>query len=286
MSKRITYLAGSWYPKNKNECENQIRSFKDRAIRINDEKLKYLIGIAPHAGWFFSGQIANDVIMNISNHTNPEVVIIAGGHLAAGDKVYVMNSCEAETPLGSLSCIDDYHKELFQNLDCLYERPESYEPDNTTELLLPFIKFYFGNVKIIICRLPPDKSAFIFSSNLSELINKNKINCVLVSSTDLTHYGYRFGFMPEGKGYQALKWVKNVNDKKIINYACALNGEKTLYTAVNDHNSCCGGTIAAASETAKITGCSYGKLVNYYTSADIQNEKAPSDFVGYCGIIY
>ena len=286
MAKRIAYLSGSWYPKNKNECERQIKEFGENPVRLSDNRLKYRIGIAPHAGWAFSGRLANDVIFNISSHTNPDIVILAGGHLSANDRVYSMKSCEVETPLGSLSCVEDYHKELFAGIDCYYENGDSYEPDNTTELLLPFIKYYFDNVKIIICRIPPDNNAFLFSANLIELITEKKLNCALICSTDLTHYGFRFGFMPEGRGARALRWVKTANDKKIIDYACSLDSRKTLATSLKDHNSCCGGAITAGVETAKGIGCSYGRQVGYYTSADILNENDPSDFVGYCGIIF
>jgi len=281
MKKRLSFLAGQWYPKNKSQCEKQILDFKNNARIIEDWNLNYRIGVVPHAGWIYSGRIANNVIYNMSLKNQPELVILIGGHLGSNDKIYFMDECAVETPFGDISCNSDYNCELLKNLPAIMEDPDSYEPDNTTELQLPFIKYYFPESKIFICRIPPNDSAFDFALNLDNLIKKKYINCSIVCSTDLTHYGFRFGFTPAGTGAQALDWVKIINDKEIIDYALNIDGRAVLISALSKHNSCCGGAIAAGVELARLSSCKYGKLIDYYTSADAANEKSPSDFVGY-----
>ena len=39
---------------------------------------------------------------------------------------------------------------------------------------------------------------------------------LILGSTDLTHYGYNYGFTPKGTGEAAVEWVKNENDRKIV----------------------------------------------------------------------
>jgi len=197
-----------------------------------------------------------------------------------------MKKCEVETPFGGLRCVDDFNEDILSGLNIKFEEAENYEPDNTTELQLPFIKYYFPLSEIVIYRIPPNNSALMFAQNLFSTIIAKKINCIIIASTDLTHYGYRFNFMPAGRGRKGVEWVKSVNDKKIIEYALNLNSESIIQTANNDHNSCCGGAFAAGVEYARLSGCKNGHLLNYFTSSDVLLDEVPDDFVGYCGIIY
>ncbi len=286
MDKRAAYLAGTWYPKNKYQCEEQIIEFKKTSKIVKEKFLKYKIGIVPHAGWAYSGKLANNVIYNISLNVNPDLIILAGGHLGINDVAYVMNKCDVETPFGDLNCISEYNDALFNGVKHRVEEADNYEPDNTTELQLPFIKYYFQTNKIIICRIPPNETCFKFAQNVYEFIETKKINCAAIFSTDLTHYGFRFGFTAAGTGIKALNWVKNTNDREIIDFALELDSVNVLKSGNSKHNSCCSGAIAAGVELAKLIGCTSGKLVDYYTSADIGGEKSPSDFVGYSGIIF
>ncbi|HON57120.1 MAG TPA: AmmeMemoRadiSam system protein B, partial [bacterium] len=163
MQKRISYLAGSWYPKKSESCENAIKDYQKKSKIINDKNLFYKIGIVPHAGWLYSGVLAHSVIYNISRYANPDIIFLAGGHLSFYDNFYFMAECEVETPFGALRCIDDYHNDLTKNLKYKIEEADDYEPDNTTELQLPFLKYYFPNAKIVIVRIPPNETALIFS---------------------------------------------------------------------------------------------------------------------------
>jgi len=286
MDRRLSYFAGSWYPKSANQCETQISAFKKNAKLIDDKNIKYQIGVTPHAGWSFSGQLANDVIYNISMYNKPEVIILIGGHLAPADRFYFMEKCEIETPFGDFENTDEFDDLLTKNIEYCRETAEHYEPDNTTELQLPFLKYYFSTKKIIICRAPANKDALIFASNLSGLITQRGVSCALICSTDLTHYGLRFGFTPAGVGKQALEWVKTQNDKSVIDLTLKTAGAKVLESAVNNSSACCAGALAIAAETAKLLSLKTGRLVDYYTNADILNKSNPSDFVGYCGVIF
>ena len=58
-----------------------------------------------------------------------------------------------------------------------------------------------------------------------------KVSMLVFGSTDLTHYGPNYGFAPQGYGPEAVKWVKEVNDKRFIDQALKLDGPGMLKTA-------------------------------------------------------
>ena len=73
-----------------------------------------------------------------------------------------------------------------------------------------------------------------------------KVSILAFGSTDLTHYGPNYGFAPKGDGAEALKWVKEVNDKHFIDQALKLDGPGMLQAASQDQSACsAGGAVAA-----------------------------------------
>jgi AmmeMemoRadiSam system protein B len=284
---KTNYFSGTWYPGSKKNCQNVINEFKCKTKIINDSNLFYKIGIVPHAGWFFSGQLTFNVIYNLYlKNKKPDHIFIIGGHLSQNDSIYILEECAIDTPFGKLKCKNNIIEKFFCNIPFKYENPESCEPDNTTELQFPFIKFLFDGIPVSVMRFPPNKKIFEIAEKLFDYITKKKSNILVLSSTDLTHYGFRFNFLPAGVGKKAVSWVKNNNDKKILNEAINLNSSNVLKCAINDSSACCGGSFAFGVHLAKLFNLPYGKIIDYFTSYDIAPEPNITDFVGYGGIIF
>ena len=105
----------------------------------------------------------------------------------------------------------------------------------------------------------------------------------VIGSTDLTHYGANYGFVSKGTGKQAVDWVRNENDRRVIDAMLALEPENVIAEARSSQNACCAGAAAAAIETAKHLGADQADELAYATSYD----KSPGDsFVGYVGIVF
>jgi hypothetical protein len=105
----------------------------------------------------------------------------------------------------------------------------------------------------------------------------------VIGSTDLTHYGYNYGFVTKGTGSQALDWVRNENDRRVIDSMLAMDPEKVIAEGLSNQNACCAGAAATAIETAKNLGADQADQIAYSTSYD----KSPGDsFVGYVGIVF
>ena len=105
----------------------------------------------------------------------------------------------------------------------------------------------------------------------------------VAGSTDLTHYGPNYGFLPEGLGDRALQWVRTVNDRRIIDSMLALDTAGAIEKALKERSACSAGGAAAAMSFARARGARSGELLRYMTSSDVY----PADsFVGYAGIVF
>jgi AmmeMemoRadiSam system protein B len=105
----------------------------------------------------------------------------------------------------------------------------------------------------------------------------------VIGSTDLTHYGPNYGFTPQGTGPAALAWVREHNDRRLLDNLLALQHERTLELARRERSACSAGAAVAAARFAELRGSHRGHLLEYATSHDLY---PGSSFVGYAAIIF
>lgn len=279
---RKAMFAGNWYPSSAAECEREIVGFlaEGRAIKAPDRKL--LGGIVPHAGWYFSGGIACNVIHFLKDPEPPDVMVVFGMHLHPGSSCYMMPEGAWETPFGQIPVEEKLAGELAEKFSFSLETPDRFAQDNTVELQLPFIKYFFPDTKIVAMGVPPNKSSLRIGRAVADIARQTGLKAKVIGSTDLTHYGYNYGFTSKGTGKKALDWVRNENDRRVINAMLALEPENVIDEALANQNACCSGAAATAIEVAKNLGAVRADEIAYATSYD----KSPGDsFVGYVGIV-
>jgi len=283
MNVRRAIFAGSWYPRDAAGCEREIRSFfEDKNFKPVFER-NVIGGITPHAGWYFSGSIACNVIHSLREKNPPEVIVIFGMHLHTGSPCYIMTDGVWETPFGEIQIERELSRELTERFSFIIETPKNYSEENTIELQLPFIKYFYKDAKIVPIGVPPTKKAIEIGRAVAEISSRLGMNLKLLGSTDLTHYGFNYGFVPKGTGLGAVDWVRNENDAKIIDTMLTMNPESVLREGLESQNACCAGAAAAAIAGAKGLGAESAELITYATSYD----KSPGDsIVGYVGIVF
>lgn len=274
---RPMILANSgWYPYLKDACKKEIEKFIDRKIFL--EGRNPVSAIVPHAGWFFSGRLAiNSIRLLKEKNGSINNVFIFGGHLPPNGLTVCETFDIAETPFGELPNNENLINFLKTESNIQFVE---YVADNTIEILLPIIKYYFPKATIGAIYLPPS----IKTINLVERIyDKFSENSVFIGSTDLTHYGPNYNFYHNDKSMSSYDWVKNVNDKKYIDLLLGLEKEKSLEYALKNKSACSAGAAVGALTIAKKKGIKNGYLVGYSNSYDIRKDES---FVGYAGVIY
>jgi len=280
---RRSDFAGSWYPRKEEEVRLEIQQMLKRGFDCPNDLSEPIGGIVPHAGWYYSGRLAVNTIKCLSQGKSPETLIIFGHHMAERYPNLIMPEGSWLTPLGELSIDSELGKALTKEFTFQVESERNYQPDNTIELQLPFVKYFFPDVKILPIGLPPQENSLRIASRIVELAQMLNRSIKVLGSTDLTHYGPNYGFMPFGMGEKAVKWVKEENDKRIVELILKMEPKAVIEEAKHRHNACCPGAVASAIEAAKRLGAKKAYKIGYYTSYDVL---ANESFVGYVGILF
>ena len=282
MQTRPAYFAGSWYPSNRNECRKTIERMLQKKGSV-DESAAAIGGIVPHAGWYFSGELACRVFQQLAANDPPDLLVLFGTHLGPHDSGRIMTHGAWETPLGSLPVADAFADAVTHRFDLVIDHPAQAPPDNTIELQLPFVRYFHEAMPIVPISLPPTAFAMEVGRAVAAIAKETNQTIHVIGSTDLTHYGPNYGFAPQGTGPQAVEWVHQHNDRDMIEAVLALDPQAVLTEAFAKQNSCCAGAVAGAIAAARELGATSGKTIDYTTSY----AKQPGDsFVGYLAALF
>jgi len=274
-------LPRGWYPVDKKECQREIESYLEGWSPSQLPLSKGLGGIVPHAGWYFSGKLAAKVFHTLKLKSKAEVVVLYGGHLSAEDLPRIVTEDVCETPFGDIEVHANFIKNLMITVEMKKESPTS--GDNTIEIQLAMVKYFFPEAKLVAIRSPLSPKAETLGKEVAEIAKKEGIPILAVGSTDLTHYGPNYGFLTKGIGPASVKWVKEENDKGFVDRALKMDPTGLLKHALENDSACSAGAAVSAMATCKALGAEKGILVDYYTSYDIMPDDS---FVGYAGIVY
>ena len=131
--------------------------------------------------------------------------------------------------------------------------------------------------------VPPSVKSIEIGERIAEISQAIGRKMIALGSTDLTHYGYNYGFMPKGAGDEAVTWVKQENDKKVVDLMLAMDAPGVIHESLKNQNACCSGAVASAMAAAKKLGARNAEKIMYTTSYDIRPDNS---FVGYVGVVF
>ena len=140
------------------------------------------------------------------------------------------------------------------------------------------------DARIVPVAFPPVFDAHTIGQAIGEHL-ANSPRTVVVASTDLTHYGERFGFCPAGEGDSAHSWMQK-NDARMIDCVERLAAEEILAEAAEHHNACGPGAVAATLASARARSATRGYPIAYSTSFDTLPEEPFQMAVGYLGAVF
>jgi MEMO1 family protein len=284
-SVRRAVFAGSWYPARASECEREIKAFIEPG-HIPPSRIPTPVGgVVPHAGWFFSGRIACNVIhcLTQAGPTVPDVIVLFGMHLRRGAANVMMPTGGWDTPFGVIPVQEELAAAVARQFPFRQETPASFTQDNTIELQLPFIKYFFPEAAIVAMGVPPARESLAIGSAVVDAARQLGLSLKVIGSTDLTHYGVNYGLVSHGTGPEAVAWVRQENDRRVIEAMLSLDPERVIEEGLKNQNACCPGAAATAIQAGRRLGATAAESITYATSYD----RSPGDsFVGYVGIVF
>ena len=286
MTQRMPHFAGSWYPDTQRECLQDFNAYEGASVERKGAG-PLVGGIVPHAGWFYSGQIAFNVIREVARAAGDalETVVLFGGHLGPRHPITIMTRGDFWTPLGAIPTDQELAEAIAAEAEVGVERPESPQRDNTVELQAPMIRHLMPGARLVVIKAPPNRLTLQLARDVIRHAGRLRRKVVVLGSTDLTHYGPNYGWAPHGHGREAQQWVREQNDQRFIDVTIQLDPEAMMESARTGRNACCPGAAAAAVECGRQLGSTRGELLIQALSTDISSAGGDS-FVGYAGIVF
>jgi AmmeMemoRadiSam system protein B len=215
-------------------------------------------------------------------------VIFGTAHSYFGALPAIDDSDSWQTPLGTVE-IDDELRDALLAKEVAVTNGKAHQGEHSIEVQVPFLQHLFPEAKIVPIVTPPLEVAIALGEAVAEVATGRSRTTICLGSTDLTHYGPRYGFTPMGKGADGLQWASNVNDRRFIDLALSLEAERLLAGAIETSNACGPGAAAAAVAASRKRGVARGRLLAYANSSDVMRNKMGTtsrDSVGYAAIVF
>jgi len=290
MQIRKPIVAGQFYPGQHDSCMGEISQYLEQTTLSETLPETIVAGIVPHAGWTFSGQVAALVFAAIRQaHEKVNTFVIFGAaHGYFGQQPALYEAGRWITPLGEVTIDEELAEQVLAEQAAVSDT-QAHGSEHSIEVQVPFIQYLFAGAKILPIVVPPAEQAIALGEAVGDIINKAEKKIICIGSTDLTHYGPRYGFTPMGTEQNALQWASKVNDKKFIDLALKLEAESLLTSAAENSNACGPGAAAAAVAAAKKLGKTKGLLLAHTNSNEVMLRNmgtSSADSVGYAAIVF
>lgn len=269
---RPSPIAGTWYPGRKDSLSQAISAYLAKASKpeISGEVLGMIV---PHAGYVYSGQTAATAFKAIEGSSPQLVILLSPLHAAMRDGIFTTGHSAYRTPLGDVPVSRAAQEKLAQECDTqgipLFEIRNDQE--HSLEIELPFLQTILAHPFEILPVMVRDRSPArlkLLGESLAEITREQP--CVLVASTDLSH------FYPLRVAQQL--------DRHMLAEMESLSPEGVLQAEQEGAGFACGaGGVAAFLWAVKALGANRAVLTHYSTSAEQTGDA--SSVVGYGALV-
>lgn len=291
MPQRSPSVAGQFYPASPKQCRAEVMQYLKAAGEAENlaGMTRAVVGIVPHAGWVCSGAVAAEIIQAVGRDPAIETFIVFGAiHRVRGRQAAVDPEGSWSTPLGEIEIDEELAEAVLQASPLLVSDAHSHQPEHSIEVQIPFIQHVRPKARLLPILVPPAAGIAQVGRVVAEQVQAVGRKAVFLGSTDLTHYGPRYGFTPQGAGAAGLTWARDVNDRRLIDLCLGMAADDIVAEANANHNACGSGAVAATIAAAQQVGATEARLCRHTTSAEVLREKLGpmTDSVGYAGIVF
>ncbi len=199
------FIAGTFYPREKEELQKLIDSFKENNKNYYKNSTRAVI--VPHAGLIFSGRLAYEGINQLDKNIK-NLFIFAPAHKVAFEGLALTSYNKWKTPLGNISINKTIGKDLEKSFGAKVN-DEALEEEHSIEVQVPIIQDVLQNAKIIPVLIgradfkqikeiiekyyDDEENGFIISSDLSHYLNDEAARKLDVSTAQMIETGNLFG---------------------------------------------------------------------------------------------
>ncbi len=193
---RPAACAGQWYPADAATLTKQIDELLSAATPL-DLCGRPLAVISPHAGYRFSAPVACAGYACLRGQSYQRVIVLAFSHRNAGryrgidvpKELTAYATPLGEVPIDRAVCDELLKKPFFSSI------PDIDEGEHSLELQLPFLQRILGKFALVplLVEQMTDADCTAAAQALLPYLDENTL---LVASSDFTHFGPNYGYLP------------------------------------------------------------------------------------------
>jgi len=278
-----TTLAGTWYPDRPEELRSMIGRFLAEASLPEALPKRSLAGlVVPHAGYLYSGPVAACAYRLLASAPPRRVVLVGPSHRSAFRGLALSDAGVFETPLGQVRVDLEACRRLLGCPLVGVDR-EAHRFEHSVDIQLPFLQVAlprdsFQIVPLLVGNLQEEDS-IVLGRTLADLLDDATI---LVISSDFTHYGPRYGYVPFPPDGSIAERLRRL-DEGAWSRALALDRKSFDSYCRETGATICGARAIGLLLEALPKGAE-GRLLCYGTSADVTGDF--ENVVGYVALAF
>lgn len=192
---RPSVLAGSWYDADPGRLAAVLDQYLEEAIIPSGAKGLVAGLVAPHAGYVYSGRCAAHAYKTVAGRAIRRVILLGPSHTTRCRGLLMPESLFFETPLGRVE-VDQAACGFLEGQPLFSRSEEPHEQEHSLEIQLPFLqrtlKPGFRILPLVVGELASGEYGEV-AATLRTLCDDETL---VVVSTDFTHYGSSFGYLP------------------------------------------------------------------------------------------
>lgn len=285
---RKPIVAGMFYEGDKDKLDEQITEcFKSKfgpsELPVSKKGKKIIGVIAPHAGYQFSGPGQAWCYKEIGEAGFADVYVILGTSHIGFPKAAVLLE-DFETPFGIVKVDEGFARSLISKGAVIEDRA-AHSQEHSIEVQLPFLQFVnkdsLDKIRIVPIVVGSGADYEKLGKGIAATIKQLGKRVVLIVSSDFTHYGINYAYMPFSERVKenlekldkgAIEWIKKLDAWSFLNYI-----DETGATICGCH------AIAGFIVACKELGAKKVRLEHYYNSGDVVGDYANA--VGYASVV-
>lgn len=290
MRRRDPAVAGLFYPADPHACRTdaeQCFAAARQTAGANDNPI--LGGVVPHAGWVYSGAIAAHTIAAARRQPAIETFVVFGAmHRVRSRTAVLYASGSWHTPLGAIEIDEELARAVLSASPLIIDDETAHESEHSIEVEVPLLQMIAPAARLLPILVPPGPAAADIGRIVAEQVRTLRRRTLFLGSSDLTHYGPRYGFTPAGAGAEGLRWAKDVNDRRLLDLLEILDAEQVVDEAHTHHNACGSGAIAATVAACRHLGATRGQVLRHVSSAEVLGPRGHDmlDAVDYASVVF
>jgi len=270
-------FAGTWYSKDGEQLRTTLTALLKAAPRAELLSAPNVV-LVPHSAYPFAGGVAAAGFRLLEGRSYDRIVILAPNHEGRGRRIAMLDADGYETPLG----VQPLDRKAISTLagDPLFVRDRiPFTTDHGVDLQVPWLRLLAPSAKLVplLCEGLRLSDLVKVGNGLRKVLGNSTL---LVVSSDLTHYGERFGYQPF-PGETARQLVTKISelDKEVLRLVVARDLPGLIQHVSASRLTVCGVfPLAVALELVAAEGLS-GAVLAYDTSSTTTGDY--STVVGY-----